>query len=218
MRRFAIVILCTLACGLAAAPATVAHPPYGPKAACNLEQAQLIAADRQAQVYEVTGSPFYLGCAYGHRGAYPLGAGPKCGGGGPCRGTREWTMAGTMVAYERYLNSAGTGTARDVVIVRNLDGGRIVHKLASGTPKPANAPFHAVGAGPVVGLVVKPDGAVAWIDEAPRTSGEYEVHAVDATGSRILASGKDIDPASLALSGSALYWTQNGQPASAVLH
>jgi hypothetical protein len=103
------------------------------------------------------------------------------------------------------------------VIVRDLDGGRVVHVLPTGASRFPNALPTVIGAGPLVGSVVKPDGAVAWIDEAPPTSGGYEVHAVDSTGSRILASGTDIAPASLALAGSTLYWTQGGEPASSVL-
>jgi len=45
----------------------------------------------------------------------------------------------------------------------------------------------------------------------------YEVRAVDKTGSRLLASGGDIDPTSLALAGSTLYWTQGSLPFSAQL-
>jgi hypothetical protein len=68
--------------------------------------------------------------------------------------------------------------------------------------------------------VVKSDGAVAWIvaiygREHPA---EYEVHALDRTGSRVLAFGPGISPRSLALAGSTLYWTQGGNPMSAPLN
>jgi hypothetical protein len=45
----------------------------------------------------------------------------------------------------------------------------------------------------------------------------FEVHAADRTGSRLLASGPTIDPHSLALAGSTLYWTQGGKPFTASL-
>jgi hypothetical protein len=103
------------------------------------------------------------------------------------------------------------------VVVENLRTGRVLHKVPTGTSSPG-----AVGIGPVVSLVVKSDGAVAWIVEneipARHVPAEYEVHAVDKTGNRLLASGSDIDPHSLALAGSTLYWTQGGKPMSAPLN
>jgi hypothetical protein len=46
---------------------------------------------------------------------------------------------------------------------------------------------------------------VAWIVQTgfPTT---YEVHAVDTSGSRVVASGSDIDPSPLALAGNTIYW------------
>jgi len=44
------------------------------------------------------------------------------------------------------------------------------------------------------------------------------VHAADMAGSRLLASGSDLDPTSLALAGNTLYWTEGGQPHSAQLN
>ncbi len=59
---------------------------------------------------------------------------------------------------------------------------------------------------------------MAWITQASPDEGSYQVHTVDKTGSHELAFGADIDPYSLALAGSRLYWTQEGKPMSAVLH
>jgi len=76
----------------------------------------------------------------------------------------------------------------------------------------------SVGIGLAVAIVVKRDGSVAWIVETGEEEGRYQVHAVDRSGSRVLASSPDIDPSSLALAGSTLYWTQGGQPATASLN
>jgi len=46
----------------------------------------------------------------------------------------------------------------------------------------------------------------------------FDLYAFDKTGERLLASGVELEPASLALKGSLLYWTQDGKPFSAVLH
>jgi hypothetical protein len=126
-----------------------------------------------------------------------------------------------------------------VVVVRDLRTGRVLHKSPTGSPLRPEAGY--VGVGNVVAIVLKGDGAVAWIaDDYERSSGAgtaneavyFDVEAVDRTGSRLLASGTAVDPSSLslavgatnvgyhsaALMGSLLYWTEGGTPASAVLH
>lgn len=45
----------------------------------------------------------------------------------------------------------------------------------------------------------------------------YEVRAVEATGTTTLDSGPGVDPASLALAGSHVYWTRDGVPHSATI-
>ena len=71
-----------------------------------------------------------------------------------------------------------------------------------------------VGVGRVVALVVKSNGAVAWIAEndertlAPESPSEvnyFDLESVDKSGIHLLASGPGIDPSSLALAGSRLY-------------
>jgi hypothetical protein len=74
-----------------------------------------------------------------------------------------------------------------------------------------------VGGGYASTIVVKSDGAVAWILSGGPSRGN-EVHIVDADGSRVLASGSDVVKDSLALEGSTLYWTQAGKPFSTTLH
>jgi hypothetical protein len=73
--------------------------------------------------------------------------------------------------------------------------------------------------GRILELVLKNDGAVAWIAGfgCPAQTKLLEVHALDAAGERLLASGADVAPESLALAGSRLYWTQADKPFSAPL-
>jgi hypothetical protein len=136
---------------------------------------------------------------------------------------RRVVLAGTVVAYESFLTAAAE---RWYVVVRDLGSGRILRHLPTGAllkPTPGNA-----GVGPIVGLVAKPNGSVAWIAEdfersTPTTSTSeevryYDVYASDKSGTRLLASGLDVSPSSLALAGSTLYWTQGGKPASAALN
>jgi hypothetical protein len=122
------------------------------------------------------------------------------------------------------------------VVVRDLRTGRVLHRVPTGAPLEPKPGY--VGVGNVVSIVVKSDGAVAWIADDYERSGtahgtEYiDVYAVDKSGTRLLAAGTEIDPSSLALSvggsnigqgsrtapGSTLYWTQGGQPMSASLN
>ena len=132
-------------------------------------------------------------------------------------------LAGTVVAYESFLTA---DVDRWYVVIRDLRSGRVLRHLPTGAllkPSPGNA-----GVGPVVALVVKPNGSVAWIAEdfersTPTTSTSeevryYDVYASDKSGTRLLASGLDVSPSSLALASSTAYWTQEGKPMSAVLN
>jgi hypothetical protein len=130
----------------------------------------------------------------------------------PYGGPERETLAGPLVAYED--GSGGEISNTYVVVVRNLRTGKVIRRVPTGTP--ATPSPKLVGIGPTTAIVAKPDGAVAWIAETGDPT-EYQVYAVDATGSRTVASSTDIEPFSLALAGSTLYWTQNGQPASAPL-
>jgi hypothetical protein len=104
-----------------------------------------------------------------------------------------------------------------MVLVRDLRTGKWIHRASTGVARQSR--FHGVG--PVGALVVKADGSVAWIAEVAGLSGrapaEYEVHALDRSGSRLLASGTDIEPDSLTLKGSTLSWKQHEQQFSTSL-
>jgi hypothetical protein len=125
-----------------------------------------------------------------------------------------------MLAYESYWFTSnpvpGAIECEQDVVVRDLRSGRVLHDVPTGTSGPPSFCF-----GPAITLIVKSDGAVAWIskdeDEGHPEPAPCEVHAVDGTGSKLLASGSDIEPYSLALGGSTLYWLQGGKPMSAAL-
>jgi hypothetical protein len=152
------------------------------------------------------------------------------------------TLVGTMVAHGDTFKAEGHEDEESIdewyVDVRNLRTGRVLHEVPTGTPlKPAP---HYVGVGPIVGLVLKSDGSVAWIAEDYERSSKlygagapyFDVYATDKTGTRLPASGTNIDPSSLALSvggigvggnrrtiaGSTLYWTQSGTTFSSTLN
>jgi len=127
-------------------------------------------------------------------------------------------LADAIIAYEEFAsNNSGLGESKSrwLVIVFDLRTGRVLHNVPTGTlksPRPG-----LFGAGETTAIVVKPDGAVAWIVETGFKPKEYEVHALDKSGGRVLAVGTDIVPKSLALAGNILYWAQGGKPFSAPL-
>jgi hypothetical protein len=198
---------------------------------CHLpDHARMISANSQAMIYETLETPNQergiFGCVFGQRRTYFLGE-PESGTPEGASGIRFETLSGSMVAYKGgYALPPGVSTpARTVwvVVVRDLRTGRVVRRV----PTDPNRSSTTVVAGPLVALVVKSDGAAAWIVESheePSTSAnhfmgtrEYIVMAVDKTGTRQLAVGKDIDPKSLALVGGTLYWIQSGIPYLAAL-
>lgn len=177
-------------------------------------------ADSQAQIYigadvirgQNVGTA-YFACMYGRRPLWLDSTGP---GSGP------FALSGTWVACAG--DGGGTNDVPetfDSVVRVDLRSGQMQHWApASGTS--AQYP----DGGPATGLAIKADGSLAWISAdfadatGPLESGAAfprEVHTVDATGEHTLASGLDIDLDSLALSSGFVYWTQAGQPASALL-
>ncbi len=220
MRRIATSGGVALVAGLAALASTaLATPSHGASSKCPAGHSHLIVADAQGEVYLRVETEDIIACAYGSKHLHLLGGPPgyDAEGGGELT---HYTLAGAVLAYENYVytNFPATGHPESwrYVYVENLRAGQVLHKLPTGTSTAS-----AVGIGPVVAIVVKSDGAVAWIagnnnDSEHATS--FEIHAVDKTGSRLLASGGAIDPHSLALAGSTLYWTQEGKPMSATLH
>jgi hypothetical protein len=66
-------------------------------------------------------------------------------------------------------------------------------------------------------VVLKEDGSLAWVmSEGHQSIAIDELHAVDKSGSRILAAGASFEDTlitGLALKGSRLTWEQNHSPA-----
>jgi hypothetical protein len=194
-----------------------------PASRCGSGRPKVVAADASGEAYlgptwmpdihEFL--PAYRGCLYGARRSYELGI-PVYGSFANAGGTQDITMGGPMVAYEQFSHvEAGEGREGKTefwVFVRDLRSGRVLHRVPTGT---AGAP-HVIGAGFTTAIVVKGDGAVAWI-VALGPPGEYQIRALDGSGARLLASGAGIDPHSLALAGSTVYWTQQGRPSSSAL-
>jgi hypothetical protein len=226
MKRIAIAAISVLALLLATSASAARIRQQKPPAKCVPGHSRLLAVDTQAQVYKVINQegpfPEAYGCVYGRRSSYLLGRLPEedlgPGGGG---GVRHIELNGSMAAYE-YSRFGEVGWASWMVAVRDLGTGRWLHIMPTGKLEESNPNPESAGIGPAVTIVVKGNGSVAWIAEDRLLSENgptyYQVHAVDKTGSRVLAAGTNIDPHSLALAGSTLYWTQGGKPESAVLN
>lgn len=236
MRRITLSVLIVVALLALASAADAAKGHKKTLPTCPSAHARTMLADAQAEVYllpEHFGGrggvepTEIFGCAFDTRRSYVLGEPtPKAGTPSGISGITLETLSGTIVAYE--AGSGGPTGADWVVVVRDLSTGKVLHSVPTGTPAHPKPPrveggltIRDVGIGPAKSIVVKSDGAVAWIAQDAvegSTYTSYQVHALDKTGSRVLASGPNIEPHSLALAGSTLYWTEGGKPMSAALN
>jgi hypothetical protein len=133
-------------------------------------------------------------------------------------GDTNFVLAGPIVAFEHFW-IAFEGQPKWGVTVRDLRTGRVLRNEPTGTDvTPGPEPEQDFGIGHTTAIVVKTDGSVAWIVETSKEEGRYQVHAADMNGGRVLASGADVDPTSLALAEGTLYWMQGGRAYSAALN
>jgi hypothetical protein len=246
MRRLAITMIPVLALLVVPGGAGAARARHALPAKC-APSSRTLLADAQAQVYSTPedsdGVISLRACAYGQRRSFIVAGCNYEKSATVCADKSHVALVGTVVAYGDTFTPAGARENEESidewhVEVRDLRTGRLLHEVPTGTPlKPTP---HHVGVGPIVGLVLKSDGSVAWIaDDYERSSKLYgvgapyfDVYATDKTGTRRLASGTNIDPSSLALSvgasgvnaksrtieGSTMYWTQGGKSEMAVLN
>ena len=223
----------------AAVPASGAGSSRKAIPTCPPAGAHVLLADAQAAIYtvherlvmhfdggghEVQKVIATRGCVNSRKGSYKLGEEfvptPTEVNGGIYR----LALSGPIIAYEesfyggnRYSEGRGEESVEEWhVVVRNLQTGSVLHKTPTGANEKDHPKF--VGDGPTTAIVVKADGAVAWITDTVQSENRYQVHALDNTGERTLTVGSNINPNSLALAGSTLYWTQGGKSESAVLN
>jgi hypothetical protein len=122
-------------------------------------------------------------------------------------------LAGSIVAYGLKRCETDFGTAE--VVVRRLTDGRQLRVLPALTRLAAPEAYASVTA-----LVVRADGAVAWIGVRSSLVGrrsEVEVHTADASGTAVRGAGTEIGRLSLALKGSRISWSDGGAERSAPL-
>lgn len=188
---------------------------------CGPPSAQTLGSSSVARVYAHHVSVY--GCSKATRKQRRLGSAATC---------RSFTcgftlvepvaVAGELAAYG--VAHAGVDTSDGQVVVRRLtDGQRLRNVPATNFPPGEQARSLAVS------IVLRSDGAVAWIGEAGQFApidpirdgfGEVraiEVHEYDKHGPRRLDSGLTIRTHSLRLHGSTLTWKDGAATRSATL-
>jgi hypothetical protein len=209
MWRIGILAVSSVAV-LATASANAASSHHSAPPRCPLGHAHQIAANAQAQLFEGAqpAGIGVFGCTYGSRRFYLLGniASFSSQGGG---GIEQEKLFGPLAAYEavRVIESPQEPTEKRLIIVRDLRNGRIVHRVPTGTPL-GNAPY-------VIAMVVKTsNGDTAWIVGVDVNT--YRLNLITKRTRRVLGSGP-INPSSLKIRGSKLYWMEAGTTMSVPL-
>jgi hypothetical protein len=188
-----------------------------PVAPCAPEGAAILAADRAAQIYDAhlpdgTFAPNVYGCTLDHKHRFLLAHRDR----GECRTVAElacgeWVdepvaLAATTVAYLEHRIDHGSEDG--YVVVRSLRTDHVVHVFKERF-------------GQVVQLVVKADGALAWVEALSGGAVNpyrYAIGALDRNGYRQLAESFRSELRLLGVRGSTLTWELDGQRATAPLH
>lgn len=211
--------------GLAARTAAWECPPPGGHVKLSDRQA-VVYTIRETEIATLEGEHYEVhptgirGCVRGGQRSYKLGRPAEGYGGGgegaSGAGLNHVVLAGSYAAFASDITSeSGEGFGEYWIVVRSVRDGRVLYHVPNGAlsvPRPRD-----VGTGETTAIVLKSDGAVAWIALAEPTEGFVQVHALDRTGSRLLAKGRNIAPESLKLRGSRVYWREGEKLMSAVL-
>jgi len=203
---FAVLVLVLVGCGSSQASSRSRAQAAGD--GCGPASARTLAADSVARIYD-TGASVY-GCSTTSRRRFRLGSSSSSlreGRVGPV------ALAGAEAAYGLAFHSVDTGSAE--VVVRRLTDGKVLHTAAA-----ISRPAGPESFGSVTALVVKGDGAVAWIGEGSWSVGrghEIEVHRLDSRGQAELDHGAGIAPSSLRRHRSRLTWAHSGRQRTATL-
>jgi hypothetical protein len=201
--RFALLAtaVALAACGASAAGSSSAAGPV-----CGPASAHTLAMSRQARVYSSGGSAF--ACSVG-KASIRLGSRQSCIG-TPLIG--PVTVTGALAAYGS--ETCGVDTGSTLVIVRRLTDG---HELCG---VPATGPGGPESYQAVESVVLKGDGAVAWIGTGHSLGARHrltDVWRADRHGTTRLDSGLAIQVHSLRLKGSTVRWRNGAETRSAAL-
>jgi hypothetical protein len=212
MRRAVLIsVLFLAACGSSsAAPASTATSSAGGAARCGPGSARTLAASGLARVYATSGGVF--GCSSRTRHTVRLGQSKTCLGSPRVTAV---AVAGELAAYGSEACGVDTGTG--TLVVRRLSDGRQLQAYPAVSSSLGPESYRSVAA-----VVVKADGALAWIGVGSSIISHRkvtEVHAAapGASSARLLDRGSAINTRSLRLRGSQLTWSDGGRTRSASL-
>ncbi len=194
----ALAVSTTAMCALTGTAAAFVCPPA--------HHHRVVARGREAFAYYALTDEQELeifACAKGGRREYLLGYGLTASSTGGVGGIESFTFGGPVIAYEE-ADDPEEYPGSNIIYVRNLVTGRLIHKLPTGPT--------ASSGGLAPKIVVKADGAVAWVCGI-----RHKVYAVDKHGRRLLDSGSGIEPQSLQLHGSTISWIDDGARKTAPL-
>jgi hypothetical protein len=195
-------------------------------------EAAVLASNPHAQVYErLSGDrrAGLYGCLRRGGRAIYLGEGRSYEGldclrkeEGRCVRASNQILAGTTVAYLASPVEPGY-TQEQAIVVRSIATGRELHRV---TIYVRTVHRTMLEWATVLQFLVKPNGAIAWIQEdsfarhggAPAPPRAYSVFAVDSDGFHTLTPELPTLPRALTLTGSTLSWTNEATQESAVLN
>ena len=211
-----IAVASVLGCGAAAAlpsqragaAAALPAPRAGAaRTLCGPIGAHTLAASAVARAYSAAGVVY--GCAAGGARSYRLGQQTTC-----IMSARvaPVTVAGRLAAYG--LEQCGVDTGFTEVVVLRLTDGTVLHEPAATSPAGPES-YQSVDS-----LVLRPDGAVAWIGTGSSlgTGARLtEVRRLDRRGEALLDAGSAVRTRSLRLRGSQLSWLHGAARRTATL-
>jgi hypothetical protein len=199
--------------------ATASQPPTPSQLRCSASSGATVLDVGSSLLFRATvrvggkySAAFDFGCVKPRGHVYPM-PNPFCPVLSPCALVVAGpTLAGTYVGYEVESVGVDTGPAFGMVLW-NVATGRYAY-----TP-----PFDEQldpDSSTVVKVAANGHGALAWsaqgYAQVPAPSPRIvEICVLDSRGGVTVASGTDIDPSSLAVSGSQVYWSQDGAPQTA---
>jgi hypothetical protein len=182
--------------GSVAVSGSAARLGHSGVAICGPQSARTLAGDVVARVYASGGNAY--GCVAGATRSYRLGT-----TGYSMRAPRleAVRVAGRIAAYGLQTSGVDTGYAN--VNVRRLATGTLLAQ------RPATTRVGVEGFQSIDSLVLKADGAVAWIATAHSIGMPTfirQLQRLDERGFRLLDFGPNVAAASLTLHGSGLSW------------
>ncbi len=206
MRRVSAAAVAAVAAVAAAGP-----PPAGAAGrGCAPPGAKLLAHNRYLRVFEparavVSGPSAIEACLAGHTGHMTLLAADRPG---PVhRSLGRFELAGRVLAF--LVTQFGVDSGTTTLVVADIGARRVLRSQEAGSYSDAGILFRRG----VVKFLPTAHGSLAWTVEETHHQqlAGVDVYAAGRTGApRLLESGTDIDPGSLALSGSTLSWSRAG--------